>query len=475
MPRADRAASFRWRFFAVAALCVGTALCLVLLMGWHSLMARELARLDDRLCMEGRRLVSLADGRENARPDDRVWPRLAQDLALKLHVDDASDLRARVTDARGVVALESPKPWPLGGSAVWQGQVRAAPDDPQSELRGQCRWAVVSAWGREWRAVEVRHRRGKAMLALDSATLGADLRADLSDVLLVTLPVGVVLALLGAALLSFMIMRPLRRLSTAMRRMDHLALDERLSDAGEDKEFRELIAAYNTMLARLDASFHQASRFSADAAHELRTPLTILRGRLEQAIQRTEGRAVQEELGLIQDEVGRLVAITRKLLLLSQADAGRLPLSSDQVDLGELLRELIADAGMLADPQSIAADIAPGLRLAGDQGLLRQLFNNLMSNALRYRTEGGWIRIQAHRRDDGIEVVIANPCAPLDAVSRGRFFERFFRADPAHGRRADGTGLGMSLVREIARAHGGEAALLDSRDDEVHVRVWLPA
>lgn len=474
MPRADRAPSFRWRFFAVAALCVGAALGLVLLMGWHSLMARELVRLDERLCMEGRRLASLSGSRDHARPDDQSWPRLAQDLALKLHVDDASDLRARVTDERGVVTLESQKPWPLGGSAVWQREARPTPEAPQADPRGQCRWAVVSAWGREWRAVEVRQRQAKAMLALDSASLGADLRADLSDVLLVTVPVGVALALLGAALLSFMIIRPLRRLSTAMRRVDHLALDERLSDAGEDKEFRELIAAYNTMLARLEASFHQASRFSADAAHELRTPLTILRGRLEQAIQRSEGRAVQEELGLIQDEVGRLVAITRKLLLLSQADAGRLPLSPEQVDLGELLQELIADARMLADPQAITADIEPGLSLAGDQGLLQQLFNNLMSNALRYRTDGGWIRIQAHRREGGIEVTIANPCAPLDAVSRGRFFERFFRADPAHGRGTDGTGLGMSLVREIARAHGGEAALLDSREDEVHVRVWLP-
>lgn len=470
MRRADSARAFRWRVFAVAVLSVGSALMLVLLMGWHSLMARERARLDDRLCMEGRRLAGLS----GAQDERHRWDRLSQDLALKLHVDDASDLRVRVSGPRGAIDLQSRAPWPLGASPAWREEARLPAGGQSPDPRGRCRWIAAEGQGRSWQAVQVQLQGVTAELAVDSASLAADLRADLRAVLFLTAPMGVVLSILGAALLTGMTMRPLRRLSEAMKRVNHQALSERLSDAGEDREFRELIAAYNTMLERLEASFHQASRFSADAAHELRTPLTILRGRLERAIERTEGRADQEELGLIQDEVGRLVGITRKLLLLSQADAGRLPIQARPVDLSALLQDLIADGIMLTAPQSLTADIPAGLLVSGDMGLLQQLFNNLVSNALAYRAEGGVIQVQARRYDNGVEVIVSNPCLPLDGSARARFFERFYRADPAHGRRTDGTGLGLSLVREIARAHGGDARLMASTEDEVRVRVWLP-
>ena len=103
-----------------------------------------------------------------------------------------------------------------------------------------------------------------------------------------------------------------------MRGVTKAALDQRLDAAGEDREFKELITAYNVMLERLQQSFQQASRFSADAAHELKTPLTILRGRVEQAIKKSDNRAIQADLTQLLDEVGRLAAITRKLLLLSR-------------------------------------------------------------------------------------------------------------------------------------------------------------
>jgi len=106
-------------------------------------------------------------------------------------------------------------------------------------------------------------------------------------------------------------MRPVNRLRNAMQGVTRNALDQRLSAQGEDHEFAELIDAYNTMLQRLEASFHQASRFSADAAHELRTPLTILQGRIEQAVNRSDHRVIQSDLVGMLDEVGRMAAITR--------------------------------------------------------------------------------------------------------------------------------------------------------------------
>jgi two-component system, OmpR family, heavy metal sensor histidine kinase CusS len=262
-------------------------------------------------------------------------------------------------------------------------------------------------------------------------------------------------------------------LHDAMHGVTGNALNLRLSAQGEDHEFAELIDAYNTMLQRLETSFHQASRFSADAAHELRTPLTILQGRIEQAVNTSDRRSIQSDLIDMLDEVGRMSAITRKLLLLSRADAGSLALHLEPINLTELLDTLIADAQLLVEDQLLQSAIDKNLEIEGDEILLRQLFNNLISNAVRYCPAGGWIKVSARLLPGGIEVLFANRSHPIAAEDRGRFFDRFYRGDAAHNRQIDGSGLGLSLAREIARAHGGDLTLLASPMDEVTLKLWL--
>jgi signal transduction histidine kinase len=228
------------------------------------------------------------------------------------------------------------------------------------------------------------------------------------------------------------------------------------------------------MLERLQISFQQASRFSADAAHELKTPLTILQGRLEQAVNHSDNRAIQAELTGLQDEVGRLTSITRKLLLLSQADAGRLALNITQIDLSGMLVELLSDAEMLLSGQELSSAIEPNLFTQGDVLLLRQMFNNLVSNAVRYCRPAGSILVTASARHGGIEVVFRNACDPISQESRSHFFDRFYRGEASHNRAIEGNGLGLSLAREIARAHGGDLMLMRSVLDQVLVRLWLP-
>jgi signal transduction histidine kinase len=260
-----------------------------------------------------------------------------------------------------------------------------------------------------------------------------------------------------------------------MRAVTPSALGQRLREAGEDREFRELIGAYNGMLERLETSFGQATRFSADAAHELKTPLTILQGRIELALRRTQDPVLQADLTDMLDEVGRLAAITRKLLLLSQADAGRLALNRSRVDLSGMLEALAADAQLLVEGLRITSAIEPGLSVEGDPLLLGQMFNNLVSNAARYCTPEGGVSIAAGRTPAGVEVTFTNASRPIAPADRARFFDRFYRLDPARTRRAEGSGLGLSIAREIARAHGGDLALEPTADDVVKLRVRLPA
>ena len=129
-----------------------------------------------------------------------------------------------------------------------------------------------------------------------------------------------------------------------MEAVNQQSLEHRLPAGREDREFKELIDAYNRMLDRLEASFHQATRFSADAAHELRMPLTSLQGQIEQAMRLSGDEPIQVQLSQMLDEAGRLSSITRKLLLLSQADAGKLALLRTPVDLSSMLQDDVQGA-----------------------------------------------------------------------------------------------------------------------------------
>lgn len=254
----------------------------------------------------------------------------------------------------------------------------------------------------------------------------------------------------------------IRRLTATIRRVTAQGLDQRIPSGEQDRDFAELIAVFNEMLERLERSFHQASRFSADAAHELKTPLAILQGQIEQAMgQADTGSPIQVMLSGILDEVRRLSGISKKLLLLSQADAGRLRLHRSAFDLSNALQDVVEDARMLAPALQISADIAPGIELEADAELLRQALLNLVSNAIKYNIEDGWIKLSAHATGTRIEVRIGNASHGIAEADRELLFDRFYRADPARSRHVEGSGLGLSLAREIARAHGGDLILED--------------
>ncbi|MFO1424460.1 MAG: ATP-binding protein [Candidatus Competibacteraceae bacterium] len=284
---------------------------------------------------------------------------------------------------------------------------------------------------------------------------------------LVAIPLALALIGLGAGFLSHRALRPIQRLTATVRQVTVQGLDQRIAITEEDQEFAELIQVFNAMLERLERSFLQASRFSADAAHELKTPLAILQGQIEQAIQEAEtGSPQQAHLASILDEVRRLATVSRKLLLLSQADAGRLRLQLAPFNLSEALDELLEDARMLTPTLEIVGDIAIDLIVPADANLLRQVLYNLISNALKYNIERGWIRIAAARIADRLEIRVANSSLGIPLADRDRIFERFYRGDPARGREVEGFGLGLSVSREIARAHGGDLLLQVASEHE---------
>lgn len=489
--------SFRTRLFVISGLIVGSVLSAVLLVGYSRVLAFEMVRLDERLCMEARRLAT-----QRFRPDSTE--RLQFDVMSKLRISEPAQLmfkfesRAPSGNGSGDVsdsfqsrewknpppldpkkwdALADRRPAPSGIDR------REAMDPPspdgdevaQKPLSGGmgCALASFKTLGKLWRAARYTADGGSSMLAVGLQAANSELQAAFGQALKLVVPLAILLTALGAWLLSALTMRPVTRLSRAMANTTPKALDARMPSRGEDREFAALIDAYNAMLARLEASFQQASRFSSDAAHELKTPLTILQGTIEQALVEATQPALQVRLVGLLDEVARLSDITRKLLLLSQADAGYLALQRVPVDVSKMLDEMAADMQMLITTQSLKHNIARDLVVMVDAVLLRQLLNNLISNAVRHGLPDGWIRLSALTKGGVVDIEVSNSTQPIDAHCRTQFFDRFFRGDLAHSRGVEGSGLGLSLASEIALAHGGDLVLLNTATDVVSLRLTL--
>jgi signal transduction histidine kinase len=312
-------------------------------------------------------------------------------------------------------------------------------------------------------------------IAVNAQAIEADMRG-IRNAFLLSLPLALLLTGLASWAIANRAMAPIDKLARATRSVTAGGLDQRIASAGEDREFVALIEVFNRMLGRLERSFEQAHRFTADAAHELKTPLAIVQGQLERAIHEAkDGSPMQAGLSSILDEVRRLSVISRKLLILSQADAGHLSVVRESVDLSRVLEELLEDTRMLAPQLKVNADIQPGLLVQADASLLRQVLHNLISNAIKYNVQDGWIRIASTRRAQSVEVLVANASAGITPANRARLFERFFRADQAHGRSVEGVGLGLSVSREIARAHGGDLTLNGESQGSVQFSLILPA
>jgi signal transduction histidine kinase len=269
----------------------------------------------------------------------------------------------------------------------------------------------------------------------------------------------------------------LRRIARAAEQTTARGLDQRIPVSGEDPEIDRLIAVLNRMMDRLQASFRQATRFSADASHELKTPLAVMQAELEAALQSAaDGSRDQQVYASLLEETQRLKTVTRSLLLLAQADSGQLPLSLEVLDLAAELEEIAADARILAESAGVEweARLVPGVRVAADGVLLRLAISNLLDNAIHYNRPGGRVELVLEAGPAGVVLEVANTGPGIPPGERAQVFDRFHRGTEARNRRRDGMGLGLSLAREIVLAHGGALVLTGSGADRTVFQLSLP-
>jgi len=274
--------------------------------------------------------------------------------------------------------------------------------------------------------------------------------------LLLAGPAALVLASLVGYLLAGL---SLRQVESMRRRAASISADtpgERLPVPATGDELERLGTTLNEMLERLELALERERDFVADAGHELRTPLALLRTELELALrQATTADELREAVRVSSQEAERLSQLAEDLLLIARTERGRLPLREESVGVGELFETVVSRFDWRAEEAgaTIVAAPAPGLRIRGDRLRLEQALANLLDNALRYG--GDTITLRAAERDGLVELHVEDDGPGFQPDFLPRAFERFTRSDSVRGR--GGAGLGLSIVRAIAGAHGGSA------------------
>ena len=303
---------------------------------------------------------------------------------------------------------------------------------------------------------------------------------DLGEVLRILFWCGVpsfLIALGGGWWLMRKSLSPVAAITSAAEKIHDRNLSERLPRSGNGDELDRLTEVFNAMTARLDNSFQRIREFTLHASHELKTPLTVIHGELETELSDKNLSVPQRErLASQLDEVQRLTKIVDGLTLLTKADAGQIVLKSEPLALDEIVRDVFADAQILARPANISVTLSAceAAQICGDRHRLRQLLLNLVDNAIKYNQPGGSVEFALRREGSNVEFKIANTGAGIAPKVLPRVFDRFFRGDASHTTAVDGCGLGLSIAQWIASAHHGSVKIESRPNQTTIVTVQLP-
>ncbi len=293
--------------------------------------------------------------------------------------------------------------------------------------------------------------------------------------------------LVALALIAFWVIRlgvhPIDEMAATANAIAEGDLSRRVEVGPDNTEAGRLGLALNGMLHQIEGAFaqRQASenrlrQFVADASHELRTPLTSIRGYAElyRAGVIPAGPELDDAMGRIEGEAGRMGELVEDLLLLARLDQGR-PLASEPVDLAALARDAVADARAVEPDRPIAIETPPGpVVVSGDERRLRQVVGNLLANVRSHTPPGSPVdvRVRSGAGRALLEVADQGPGIPPEVADR--VFERFFRGDPARVREGGGAGLGLSIVTAVVASHHGHAWVDSEPGHGARFRVELP-
>jgi two-component system OmpR family sensor kinase len=304
-------------------------------------------------------------------------------------------------------------------------------------------------------------RGGRRVIVVAAESLAASDRSVHRVLVLLLLagPAALVLTALAGWWLARRALRPIDRLTTEAQAIGADRLRDRLAVPGTGDEVADLAATLNTMLARIQHGVEEQQRLVADTSHELRSPLAAMRAELDVSLRADDlGPAAREVLASAREEVDRMSRTVDGLLVLASADEDGLTVHAEIIDLADVAAAVVATMGPLARSRSVVLELdAGGAATVADATAVQRAVGNIVDNAIKYSPDGAAVRVST-TTSGGEAVVEVADRGPGVAPDLGeRVFDRFFRLDAARTPGRGGSGIGLAIVREVARAHGGRA------------------
>ncbi|MBS4097461.1 MAG: HAMP domain-containing protein [Sulfuricella sp.] len=326
------------------------------------------------------------------------------------------------------------------------------------------------------RDIEISGRKAIARAALSEEQGERDLRT-LYWVMGLGLPLAIVVSLVGGYLLAGRALRPITEMVAEARAIHAERLDTRLPVANPNDEIGRLAATFNDLFARLENSFAQLKRFTADASHELRTPLAVIRSVGEVGLRESHDEAAYREIiASMLEEADRLTLMVESLLTLTRADTGLAVQTASPLDLAEMAEQVVAHLRVLSEEkgQEMTLDTAGSVPIMANPSILRLAVINLLDNAIKYAPPAGRVVVRASRNDTEAILEVADSGSGIPPEHQERIFERFYRTGAARDRAAGGFGLGLAVARWAVETHGGQVKVAASSSRGSVFRIVLP-
>jgi two-component system OmpR family sensor kinase len=344
-------------------------------------------------------------------------------------------------------------------------------------------WGDINRFGTRLRVLTVPLVAGKGNRLEGVLQVGTRMdvvnatQQTLLEVLLFGTAIAIMAAGLAAWISSRQALQPLDNVTKAALQITSADdLSRRIPYTGSSNdEVGQLVTAFNQTLSRLENLFTTQRRFIADVGHELRTPLTVIKGNV--GLMRKIKEFDEESLQTIEDEVDRLTRMVGDLLLLAQAESGKIPLAHEVVELDTLLLEVLNQMQVLArDRVKLYLGNIDQVLVCGDRDRLKQVVVNLIGNAINYTPKSGEIVVGLGKVSDQAQLTVTYNGPGISAEDLPHIFERFYRSEKSRTRQKDGKGfgLGLSIAYWIVRNHGGRIEVNSKLGKGTTFCVWLP-
>ena len=300
--------------------------------------------------------------------------------------------------------------------------------------------------------------------------------AGLVRTLIIAVPLALALAAGGGIFLARRALKPVDKIAQTAQEIEENDLSRRINVNTKD-ELGRLAATLNAMIGRLEKAFQRQKQFTSDASHELRTPLSVIEAESTLALQKERPSSdYRQSLEIVSQESRQMSSLINQLLTLARADAGKEQWNFAEVNLGKLISNISTDVEVLCQEKGLSFQLGQpqDLVVKGDEARLRELFMNLLDNAIRYTPAPGTVSVSFRREGQMAVVAIRDTGVGIPAEDIPFIFERFYRVDKSRSRVEGGTGLGLAICRHIAEAHGGKIEVASQVGAGSTFSVWLP-